>query len=256
MTTVISLGAGVQSTTLLLMSASGALPRADMAIFADTGWEPAGVYRHLEWLEREVGHIIPIERVAAGNIRAALVSNGSQRLASPPLFVKNADGSASMLRRQCTREYKVQPIYRRLRALDGPRPINLWIGISLDEVQRMKPARVRYVENLWPLIDARMTRHDCVRWLAQHGYPEAPKSACIGCPFKDDRRWRGAKLNDPEGWSDAVAVDRAIRHLPRINGETFLHSSLLPLDQVDFRSVEDRGQLPLLLDECEGMCGV
>jgi hypothetical protein len=43
----LSLGAGVQSTTLLLMSLDGTLPKVDCAIFADTGWEPARVYEHL-----------------------------------------------------------------------------------------------------------------------------------------------------------------------------------------------------------------
>jgi hypothetical protein len=45
---VLSLGAGVQSTTLLLMSVYGELPPLDYAIFADTGWEPARVYEHLD----------------------------------------------------------------------------------------------------------------------------------------------------------------------------------------------------------------
>lgn len=45
---ILSLGAGVQSTTLALMAAHGeigAMP--DCAIFADTGWEPKAVYEHL-----------------------------------------------------------------------------------------------------------------------------------------------------------------------------------------------------------------
>ena len=38
---VLSLGAGVQSTTLALMAAHGEIgPMPDCAIFADTGWEP------------------------------------------------------------------------------------------------------------------------------------------------------------------------------------------------------------------------
>lgn len=44
----LSLGAGVQSTTLLLMSLDGTLPKVDYAIFADTGWEPQRVYDHLD----------------------------------------------------------------------------------------------------------------------------------------------------------------------------------------------------------------
>ena len=48
---IISLGAGVQSTTMAFMAAHGEIgPMPDCAIFADTGWEPKRVYRHLEWI--------------------------------------------------------------------------------------------------------------------------------------------------------------------------------------------------------------
>ena len=48
---VISLGAGVQSTTMALMAAHGLLtPMPIAAIFADTGAEPEPVYDHLDWL--------------------------------------------------------------------------------------------------------------------------------------------------------------------------------------------------------------
>ncbi len=48
---VLSLGAGVQSTTLALMIEKGEIPMVDAAIFADTGAEPKAVYDHLDWLE-------------------------------------------------------------------------------------------------------------------------------------------------------------------------------------------------------------
>jgi len=48
---VLNLGAGVQSTTLYLMSMSGEVRPFDVAIFADTGEEPQAVYKHLEWLQ-------------------------------------------------------------------------------------------------------------------------------------------------------------------------------------------------------------
>ncbi len=55
---VLSLGAGVQSTTLALMAAHGEIgPMPDCAIFADTGWEPAAVYEHLDWLAS--GNVLP-----------------------------------------------------------------------------------------------------------------------------------------------------------------------------------------------------
>lgn len=58
---VLSLGAGVQSTTLALMAAHGHFRPVDCAIFADTSWEPAAVYEHLNVLTFLV-HI-----VSAGN---------------------------------------------------------------------------------------------------------------------------------------------------------------------------------------------
>ena len=58
---VLSFGAGVQSTALFLMSCKGLLPKLDMAIFADVGWEPGKVYDHLEWCKKEgEKHGIPV----------------------------------------------------------------------------------------------------------------------------------------------------------------------------------------------------
>jgi hypothetical protein len=48
---ILSLGAGVQSSTLALMAAAGEVtPMPTAAIFADTQDEPASVYRWLDWL--------------------------------------------------------------------------------------------------------------------------------------------------------------------------------------------------------------
>lgn len=60
--------------------------------------------------------------------------------------------------------------------------------------------------------------------------------------------------DDPESRRDAVEFDRAIRSLPRINGAAFLHRSLVPLDQVDLSTAEDRGQLNMFVNECYGLC--
>lgn len=264
---IISLGAGVQSTTMLLMGLRGEFGgRPDAAIFADTGWEPATVYRHLDWLEREVAPF-PIHRVSKGNIRESfyVAQSSGKRYVTMPSFVKNPDGSAGMGRRQCTKEFKIEPIQKQVRALMAERGltrragiVEQWIGISLDEVGRMKDSRVRYIQHRWPLIEKRMTRWDCLQWLKREGYPEAPKSACVGCPFHSDRQWREIKQS-PEEWKEAVEFDRMIRNGgPRgiMIGENYLHRSLVPLEMVDLSTAEDRGQLNLWNNECEGMCGV
>jgi hypothetical protein len=147
----------------------------------------------------------------------------------------------------------------RKRSPDRP-VVEQWIGISVDEAQRMKPAREKngdpatWVTNRWPLIDLRMSRNDCLRWLEKHGYPRAPRSACTFCPFHSDEEWRGLT---PEEFADAVKVDETIRGLDieRKGEPLFLHRSRVPLAEVDF-TVPRSNQLSLFGNECEGMCGV
>lgn len=247
---VLSLGAGVQSTTLLLMAHEGEIERPDVAIFADTQWEPAAVYEHLGWLETVSS--IPIERVTAGNIRDEALSKAG-RFASMPLHLTNGNGTKGQLRRQCTNEYKLRPIRRRIRELTSQ--AEMWIGISLDEAHRMRDSDVRYITNRYPLVERRMTRWDCMQWLTAHGYATPPKSACIGCPFHGDRNWRALKER-PDEWADAVAFDHAVRELPRIKGRVYLHASLKPLDEVDLSTPKDHGQQDMFSEECTGLCGV
>jgi hypothetical protein len=267
---VLSLGAGVQSTTLALMAAQGVVgPMPDCAIFADTGWEPAAVMEHLAWLRSPNVLPFPVHIVSAGNIRTDLqrAGNGS-RWASIPAFtrtIRHRRVEIGMIRRQCTKDYKIVPIRRKVRELAGltrrrsPKTavVEQWIGISLDETIRMKPSFEPWQVNRWPLIEQRMSRQDCLRWLERHDYRTPPKSSCIGCPFHSDDMWRQIRDRDPQAWSQAVEIDRHIRTgLRGIRGEVFLHRSATPLEQVDLSSAAERGQLDLWPNECEGLCGV
>lgn len=268
---VLSLGAGVQSTALALMAAHGEIgPMPDCAIFADTGWEPQAVYRHLAWLRSPDVLPFPVHVVSAGNIRHDLLAGAAgKRWASIPAFTRTVSRSGrvdvGMIRRQCTKDFKIVPIRRKVRELLGltrrrsPKsPVaEQWIGISLDEVMRMKPSFEDWQVNRWPLVERRMTRNDCLRWLERHGYPPPPKSACIGCPFHSNARWREMRDGDPAAWADVVSIDHAIRTGFRgIRAEVYLHRSAVPLDQADLTTDADRGQLDLWPNECEGLCGV
>jgi hypothetical protein len=201
--TVLSLGAGVQSTTLALLAAEGVLPRPDVAIFADTEWEPAHVYRHLERLSA-VLHDSGIElvRVQQGDLRRdTLARTDFLRL---PAFVHGSDGKAAMLRRQCTERYKLDPIRREIRRRLGARTASngavmapprgavaeQWIGFSTDEIGRVKDEKVAYLRNRYPLLELNMSRKNCEAWLARRGWGDTPKSACIACPFHGNRQWR------------------------------------------------------------------
>jgi hypothetical protein len=260
---VLSLGAGVQSTSLLLLAAEGRLPKLDAAIFADTGWEPRAVYEHLDRIEREVAEPagIPILRVSSGNIRNNALDPGT-RFASMPLHILNPDGSSGMSRRQCTGQYKIRPIKIQVRELLGhPYPrripkgvfVEQWIGISTDEFHRAKDADVAYMKNVFPLIDLGLSRTDCQRLLRERGFGQTPKSACLGCPYHGNRQWRTLRDTSPAEWADVVEFDAAIRAgNARANadgkpllGTAFLHRSRVPLEQapIDHVTAHERAQL-------------
>lgn len=244
---VLSLGAGVQSTTLALMACSGELPGLNAAIFADTGWEPPAVYRQVDLLDAELNKVgIPLYRVSRGNLRHDSI-NPHHRFASVPYFVRNPDGSEGMGRRQCTPEYKLGPIMRKCRELLGAEAPDFrrvpkgnsvvqWIGFSTDEIHRVNDRREnQYSEKRYPLLELDMSRKDCERYLKRAGWGHTAKSACIGCPFHGNAQWRNMRDNHPEQWADAVEFDRQIRKggargLP-LNGEAFLHRSRVPIDQ-------------------------
>ena len=277
--TILSLGAGVQSSVLLLMGESGEItPRPDAAIFADTGWEPAAVYTHLDWLETQTS--IPIHRVSNGRNLYDDTWNGvgydDHYFTDIPVFAIDKDGKAQLSKRQCTRNYKIQPIQAKVRELIGRKkgvrngPVACqYIGISRDEAHRMKPSGTSWIENSWPLIDAGMTRFDCVRWFESH-YPGRPlvKSSCIGCPFHADAEW--LKLADaaPAEMDAAISLDARLRSPDRPRNPNtqslpeYLHRSGKPLGQVvdKLRRNAAEGQQLAMLDgfgnECEGHCGV
>lgn len=254
---ILSLGAGVQSTVLALLAEHGELEKPDAAIFADTGWEPKGVYEHLAWLESVLSY--PVYRVSNGNIRDDVKAGVVEgRYATMPFFLSNG----GMGRRQCTSEYKIKPIIQKVRELVGLKKgerakgkveVEQWIGISLDEMTRMKAAKEKWINHRWPLIELRMSRWDCMAWF-QSRYPgrRLAKSSCIACPYHSNEEYRDLTSDEFE---EACQFDDAIRIARQMDNLQFVHSDRIPLRQVDLQSPEDRGQLSFL-DECDGMCGV
>ena len=272
---VLSLGAGVQSSVLALMAARREIgPRPDVMIFADTGFEPKKVYTHLKWLTDEIKRLtngqVKVLQVSAGNIKddhlAGRNSTG-QQFAGIPFFTQ----SGGMGRRQCTSEYKIQPVTKKLRELLGLKyrqhapkvpTVELWMGISTDEVQRMKESQHKWLKHRWPLIEEQMSRQDCLAWFNKE-YPtrRLAKSACIVCPFHSNEGWRRLRDETPDEWQEAVDFDAAIRHggtkLKGMKEQQYAHRSCVPLDEVDLSTAADKGQAEFgFLEECEGMCGV
>jgi hypothetical protein len=276
---ILSLGAGVQSSTLAIMAARGEVPGYPLlsaAIFADTQDEPASVYRWLDWLESEIQrspYPFPIYRVTAGRLseRATFMRRTKDGRAYSrtdiPFYGMTAEGDKTkFMSRACTYDFKIAPILRKARELGGIKRgqktvgVVQWIGISLDEVHRMKPSRDLWAKCVWPLVDLGMRRGECIAWMERNGYPKPPRSSCVFCPYHSDAEWRRLKTEEPEAFAAAVVFEKAVQESKRnsdnIRSIPFLHKSCQPIETVDFSSEEDRGQLSLFGNECTGMCGV
>lgn len=286
---ILNLGAGVQSTAVFLMAHEGRIPPIDHAIFADTQEEPQAVYDHLEWMKR-IPAPVPLMHIAtAGKLGDHLVhgtDSAGGRFASIPAFTHThhdtprAACSEGMVRRQCTKEYKVDVIERVIRrVIIGLLPraripkdfkCEQIIGISLDEKGRAKRIKARFEDRPWarvsfPLIEMAWTRADCLDYLKTRVPHVVTRSACVFCPFKSASEWLRTKENAVE-WARVIEIDEALRKPGNVVNRNmeqslYLHRTCLPMVQIDFEKEAEkeakRNARPLFdLMECEGMCGM
>lgn len=273
--TIISHGGGVQTTALCLMAARREVgPMPDCAIFADTGGEPAAVYLTLEWLKGQVPfpiHVVRRPGMTLGQLTEA-VANGTvarEGTPLPPLFYwSEAEGRVVMMRKHCSGEYKREVVNRAIREMVGLKPgqrlkpeqrgsVEVWIGMSKDEMFRVASSRYPLIHHRHPLVEMDLTRQGCIRWLQERQYPVPTKSSCVFCPYRTNAQWRFMRDNAPADWAEAVRFDYAIRDgfLAELGAQVYLHRSCVPLDQADLSDDHpDQHALPLGAD-CDA-CGL
>jgi 3'-phosphoadenosine 5'-phosphosulfate sulfotransferase (PAPS reductase)/FAD synthetase len=262
---ILSLGAGVQSSTLALMIEHGEIEPIDFAVFCDTKHETDDTYEYLEWLKKKCS--FEIKTICAGD----LLEDTFTKSMNIPFHIKDPENSkkGGIIRRQCTSNYKIVPVYKEMRKALGlkkgqlnktGRTVEQLMGISLDEVVRMKINPIKWITNVYPLVDKRITRQGCKDWMAKHKYPTPPRSACWFCPFNSKDRWIDLKENKPEYFQKAVDLDRKIRNFKgpynsmSPTAELFVHSRKKPLEEIDFEK-KNSNQLEFSeMDECEGVC--
>lgn len=273
---VLHLGAGVQSSCIAEMVLAGALPPVDLVVFADTGDEPPWVYAQVKYLARRfkaAGVAFAVVRTAGAGIVQDAMSAENKRFVSFPLFVRNPDGTRGRMRRQCTKEYKIEPSENYLRGWllaqghatvrsGGARVVkpsvavdNIY-GISSEEKYRAVRNRgAGWQLASYPLIVLEMTRADCEAWLRDHGCPVPKKSSCVVCAYHDDEYWRFLKDEHPALFEQACIFDEWLRspeavavNLHRIRGTLFLHKSLLPLRVANFVAVTGRAHNPFQIE--------
>ena len=289
-----SLGAGVQSSTMIFLCNDGLIKAPDFWVFSDTMAEPESVYSWLNYLKSVCRQEIII--TCKGDIAKDTLSGS--RFASIPFYIKKSEevlaGEVTewrqelsefcqkyqakwstarkilrekpkqivMGQRQCTAEYKIKQIQKCVRERLGYKKgqivkhkVEMLLGISTDEIQRMKLSREKWIENVYPLIDLDWSRKDCYKYFDDRSKQRPPRSACWMCPFKTDKEWLHDKENNPKEFKLAIEFDAKIRTLPKFKHQNFLHKSCKPLGEVRFKQTKVSRQISFL-DECEGMCGI
>lgn len=283
---VLSLGGGTQSCALALMSAAGELPKLDHIVFADTQGELPETYDYIDYLRSVVEPAgIPLHVVTAGSLEEHLLADKpTSHNPTPPAHVVNPDGSLGRINQyRCSYDFKKRIIEAQVKRLCGGRGdwkrsnVEQWIGFSLDETGRMKPAdgcrcghtpkhhapacdkckcerRDPWQVNRWPLIELRMKRDDTIRWFAKNGHPTPARSACWFCPNSGNDRWQALQLTHPDLFERACVLDDTIRDGGGFNnrgnepfaGTLYLHRSRVPLRGADLRTARqvtaDAGQ--------------
>lgn len=299
---ILSLGGGVQSTAFKAMDSMAhhlgrraeveewlgeayTVPPLDYAIFADTKREPRHVYENVERLREHFGGA-PILVRSRGDLGRDLLHGypsktraGDEILGhkSIPAFVLNADGSQGLLGRQCTKDYKTNPVQAAIRQdivglAKGHRfPANIkvyqYFGLSHDEPGRCTRVRNRalamgWFEPVFPLYDMVLTRFDCEAFNREFVPWPVLFSSCVFCPLHDNAKWRWMRDNSPDEFMDACAFDEALRKPgmacnATLDGTLYLHRSMVPLREADIDTPESRGEQYTFGfgQECEGLCG-
>lgn len=242
-----SYGGGVQSVAILALIAQGKLERPEVAIIADTIRERSSTWRyHKQYAE-------PIMEEIGLPFKVA-----SHKLATVDLYGHNGDLLLPVFTRTgklptfCSDEWKKMVIRRRLRQLGySPRnPVVQWLGMSLDEVHRLRQSDKKWIKNHYPLcFDIKLRKHECVLEIKRVGLPKPPTSSCWMCPNMNAEEWLEMKQDDPQDFENAVALDYQIREADK-KGGVFLHRDRKPLDQVDL-TIKYK---PAPLWECSDIC--
>ncbi len=242
---IISLGWGVQSFALTVMSATGVLRKVDYAIHADTGFERsetrALAKKWTPWIENHGIKVI--------TVRPTTASVSFQKAVWMPVYtVEIGNQSKGILRRQCTERWKIRPINKWIRNNIGEQ-VEKWIGFSCDEIRRVKFKTDKWGKPAYSFIDSLpLTRAEIIQWLEENGFDVPQKSSCIICPFHNDDEWHEIRKS-PSDWGTALEMDLKIRYM-RPGYLCYLHQDRRPLSEIKF---PEEKQLFLIREKTGGI---
>lgn len=193
MDTILSFGAGVQTTALAILVAEGKV-RADAVVFADTGAEKPETYWYMETYTKP---LMAEGKVPFVTVRTTIPSEKGNLYD----FLWSIKDIPNIRFRRCTDHFKIRPI----RKLIGKNCLQL-IGFSIDEVQRAKESR-HPEHKAYPLIEMGMSVIDARRTISDFGWPLPLKSSCFFCIYQPWLEWNWLKNNHADLFQKAIDLE-------------------------------------------------
>jgi len=243
---IFSYGGGIQSVAILALIASRKLPKPELIIMADTGREGTATWNYIKSYAKPLMDDIGIVFDVVPHSYSAVDIYGHNGDMLLPAYTQTGK-----LPTFCSDEWKQRPVRRRLRELGyGPkRQIIQWLGMSLDEVDRLRQSDVKWITNHYPLcFDVKKRRHECELLITDYGLPLPEKSACWMCPNRRYEEWQYLKDNQPADFNQAVELEAKLSADDKKGGLFFTNQNVR-LPDADFSKPETRQ-----LDMCAYSC--
>jgi len=199
---VLSLGAGVNSTALLVLKAQGKVD-FDLAIFADTGGEQPETYQYIEET------IKPFCKKHNIDLRIVYREN------SPLLYQDNMQKKIipTTVWRSCSDHFKKRVIRSYLIQNYGGEDIVTLIGFCKGEENR---AKNNDCGSISPLINMGIDREGCIKIIKEAGLPVPIKSGCFFCPYQPAKSWLNLLKNHPDLYEKAEVLEKNGRRYPEL----------------------------------------
>lgn len=245
-TQIWSSGGGTQSAAIAALIVQGKL-RPDIAVIVDTEREQSTTWTYMDEVITPALATVgfALTRIPKNTYATVDLYGGADgETLLLPVFT-NQSGEIGKLPTYCSNEWKTR-VARRWAVAQGYADVDMWLGISVDEMRRWSPSKGKW-QSRYPLIELAMNRGDCEVIVQRMGWPKPPRSSCWMCPNHTQTEWRDIRDNKPADWQKAIQFDRQIRLK---DPAAYLHGDCVPLEEANLDDANGS-----LFEHCDsGLC--
>lgn len=177
-----SCGGGTQSAAIAALIVQGRLEKPDVAVIVDTEREKQSTWDYYnKTLVPQLSKVgVDLVRVMKSQFATVDMVSTNGKILLPGYTI--IDGKQVKQPGWCSNEWKKRVVQRYIRSL-GIKNCYNWLGISTDEMKRVRQSTELNWQNRYPLVfDVPMNRTQCIELVRKIGWPTPPRSSCWMCP--------------------------------------------------------------------------